>query len=97
MTNRLTVGPSDDNLEGGSPLASIRRLLSNDRGAPEGALVIRHTWRVGAVVGIGVLGRVTFDVQIECFTTIRLVTQRCAVKCVETCQSVESHVLGSTQ
>lgn len=96
-SGKPTVGASNDNLEAVPPLTLVPRLLCSNRRAPESAFEIRQAWRVWAVIGIWVECRVTLDVHVESFATVRLVTQRRTTKCVERCERLETHVLGGTQ
>lgn len=92
-----TIRPSDNDMEAVSPLAFVVRLLHGHWRAPEGALVVGQTGRIGAVIGVGVDARISFDVHVERLAVVGLVAQRCTLKRVEGSQGVETHVLGCAE
>lgn len=94
---RLTIRPSDDNLEGVSPLPVVGGFCGRYWCAPEGAFIICCAGRVGAGIGIGVNSWIALDIQVKCLATCCLIAFRLAAQRVIAFQSIKSHVVGGTE
>ena len=72
----VAVGTSNRHLEAIAPLSLVDGLVHGDGCAPKSTFKVGDACGIGAIDGVGVETRVTFNVHVESFATIGLVTQR---------------------
>ena len=89
----VAVGTRDHHFKAIAPLALVDGLVRGDGCAPESTFEVGDAWGIGAVDGVGVDTRVTFDVHVESFAAVGLVTQRSASKSIKALKGVKTHVV----